>query len=61
MIRLMNTKKTVILCDLKQIANIVLYVMGLNLTSQFLIKIRKEKNIKYDVFSLGDNHYVVRG
>ena len=60
MIRLMNTKKTVILCDLKQIANIVLYVMDLNLTSQFLIKIRKEKNIKYDVFSLGDKHYVVR-
>ena len=42
MIRLMNTKKTVILCDLKQIANIVLYVMDLNLTSQFLIKIIKE-------------------
>ena len=55
MIRLMNTKKTVILCDLKQIANIVLYVMDLNLTSQFLIKIRKEKNIKYDVFSI-KNH-----
>ena len=57
----MNTKKIVILCDLKQIANIVLDVMDLNLASQFLTKIKKERNIKYDVFSLDDNHYVVRG